>query len=172
MRRLMPVLLLPILVAACGGGAAPPPSGATSRLHVGFPPHGIVDTIVVDAVEPQPLHAAELVAPDGKVTAASYIDVTASPRYATGQWNAANPWPNSLAAENVAPGLIAGNAPAGAAFQSQEQLLATVSTADIPLPDPVAYRRDWQHYRIRLGFGTPPSVETRELAAPQPPPGS
>jgi hypothetical protein len=47
-----------------------------------------------------------------------------------------------------------------------------VSTASILLPDPVEYRRDWQGYRIRLGFGDPPgAVETRELPAPEPPPG-
>jgi hypothetical protein len=50
-------------------------------------------------------------------------------------------------------------------------LLAVVSTASIPLPDPVAYRRDWQKYRIRLRFGDPPQVETREIDAPAPPPG-
>jgi hypothetical protein len=46
-----------------------------------------------------------------------------------------------------------------------------VSTADIPLPDPVAYRRDWRKYRIRLTFGTlPGEIETHEIAAPEPPP--
>jgi hypothetical protein len=45
-----------------------------------------------------------------------------------------------------------------------------VSSASIRLPDPVAYRRDWQGYRIRLRFGGPPQVETREVAAPAPPP--
>jgi hypothetical protein len=60
---------------------------------------------------------------------------------------------------------------AGAALNSQQQLLATVSTAEIALPDPVAYRRDWARYRIRLTFGTPPGeVETRLLPAPPPPP--
>jgi hypothetical protein len=49
--------------------------------------------------------------------------------------------------------------------------LATVSTAEIALPDPVAYRRDWTNYHIRLTFGTPPGdVETSEIAAPEPPP--
>jgi hypothetical protein len=34
------------------------------------------------------------------------------------------------------------------------------------------YRRDWQHYRIRLDFGTPPgAVETQDVAAPPPPGG-
>ena len=53
-----------------------------------------------------------------------------------------------------------------------QQLLAMVSRADIPLPDPVAYRRDWRNWRIRLGFGTPPEeLQTFEIPAPEPPPG-
>ena len=56
-----------------------------------------------------------------------------------------------------------------------EQFAQLLSTAEIALPDPVAYRRDWTQYRIRLTFGTPPGgVETSEIAAPEPsapPPG-
>jgi len=71
----------------------------------------------------------------------------------------------------AAAALTTPNAQIGAALQGEVQLLATVSTAEIPLPDPVAYRRDWTNYRIRLTFGTPPGdVETREIAAPEPPP--
>ncbi|HEX6442374.1 MAG TPA: hypothetical protein VF007_09330, partial [Stellaceae bacterium] len=62
---------------------------------------------------------------------------------------------------------------ANATLRSQTRLLTTVSSATIPLPDPVAYRRDWTRYRLRLSFGTPPgAVETREIAAPEPPPNS
>ena len=64
------------------------------------------------------------------------------------------------------PGLKAG------ATGQRAVLLAMLSTASIPLPDEVEYRRDWRSYRIRLTFGDPPGeVETRELAAPEPPPG-
>lgn len=161
------------MVAGCGGGPPPAPSGTTAQLRAGFPARGIADTIVVDAIERLPLRAAELVAPNGTTTAASYIDVAASPRLATGQWNAGNPWQNALYGGSSAAALAMPHVEPGAALQSNEQLLATASTADIPLPDAVAYRRDWAHYRIRLSFGTPPGeVETRELAAPEPPPGS
>ena len=57
----------------------------------------------------------------------------------------------------------------GTAPLTQTRLLAIVSNATIQLPDPVAYRRDWRQYRIRLRFGDPPQVETREIAAPAPP---
>ena len=44
-----------------------------------------------------------------------------------------------------------------------------ISTASLPLPDPVDYRREWRNYRIRLDFGIPPDdTETRELPAPEP----
>ena len=55
-------------------------------------------------------------------------------------------------------------------MRSQVQLLANLSQAEIPLPDPIAYRRDWPNYRVRLTFGTPPgAIEAREIAAPEPP---
>jgi hypothetical protein len=50
------------------------------------------------------------------------------------------------------------------------ELLAMVSTASTPLPDEVAYRREWRSYRIFLGFGDlPGEVERRVLRAPEPP---
>jgi len=60
----------------------------------------------------------------------------------------------------------------GEAPQQRTVFLVIVSTASIPLPDPVEYRRDWRSYRVRLGFGDAPGeVETREVDAPEPPPG-
>src|SRR5438874_2483158 len=91
-------------------------------------------------------------------------------RAATGQWVANSPWETALAGTGAAA-LISPNAEANAALRGQVQVLAVLSQAEIPLPDPVAYRRDWATYRVRLTFGTPPSeLESRELAAPAPPP--
>jgi hypothetical protein len=51
------------------------------------------------------------------------------------------------------------------------KLLAMVSTASIPLPDEVAYRRECRSHRIFLSFGDlPGEVERRGLPAPEPPP--
>lgn len=172
MRRPLPVLLLVLLVllAACDA-APPPPPGPAVRVRALFPVGGIENVIVVDAVERLALREAALVAPDGALTPASYINAAATPRFATGQWTAANPWHDSVAPPNEIPALAVANGQASAALRSTEQVLAIVSTADIPLPDPVAYRRDWAHYHIRLSFGTPPGeVETRDIAAPAPPP--
>ena len=173
MRRVLPVLLSLCLIAGCTGGGAPPPDplGPTEGLRAGFLRGGVADTIAIDAIERLPLRAAVLVAPDGSAIAANNIDVADSPRFATGQWVAGDPWRNALSGSG--PGAALMPYDAGAALQGRQQLLATVSRAEIALPDPVAYRRDWRRYRIRLTFGTPPSeVVRREIAAPEPPPGS
>ncbi len=172
MRRVLPVLVPLLLIAGCEDGGAPPP-GPTAQLRAGFPRGGIADTIAIEAIERLPLRAAELLSPDGATTPASTIDVVASPSFAGGQRVAGDPWQSALSGSASAAALNWQHAEAGAAPQSREQLLATVSRAEIALPDPVVYRRDWGHYRIRLTFGTPPGeIETREIAAPEPPPGS
>ena len=171
MRRVLLVFLQLLLIAGCEGAGAPQP-GPTETLRASFPRGGVADAIAIEAIERLPLRAAVLIAPDGTQIPASDIDVADSPRFATGQWTAGDPWRNALSGGGSAAALMP-NSEAGAALQSQQQLLANVSTAEIVLPDPVTYRRDWRRYRIRLTFGTPPSeVETREIAAPEPPPGS
>ena len=170
MRRVLPVLLPLVLLAGCDGVPPPSPTGETAQLRVGFPPHGVVDTIVVNAIERLPLRTAELVAPDGTATPAASITSDAAANRAAGQWDATHQWHDPVTGDSAFAALTMPHIEAGAAMRSQGQLLAIVSTADIALPDPVAYRRDWQHYRVRLSFGTPPAGETREIAAPQPPP--
>ncbi|MGD9614121.1 MAG: hypothetical protein AB7H90_07640 [Alphaproteobacteria bacterium] len=148
-----------------------PPGPATPRaqLRVGF--GGLVDTIEVSAIERLPLREAALIAPDGTVVPASYVNVAANPRLATGQWSLSHRWDDPATPDNALAALALPNAQAGAALRSRQQLLAMVSRADIPLPDPVAYRRDWRDWRIRLTFGTPPGeVVTTEIPAPEPPP--
>lgn len=168
------VLSLLVLLAGCEGGGAPSPGpfGPTEELRVGFPKGGLADTIAIDAIERLPLRAAVLVAPDGTVAASGTIDIVDAPRFATGQWVAGDPWRNALAGSG-AGGVLLPHPETGAALQGQQRLLATVSRAEIALADPVTYRRDWRKYRIRLTFGTPPGeTETRNIAAPEPPPGS
>ena len=174
MRRVLRLLVPLLLIAGCDTGGSPSaPFGLNQQVRARFPRGGLVDTIAIDAVDRLPLRGAELVAADGTTTRASHIDVTASPVVATGQWVAGDPWRTGLAGGGSAAALTIPNVQAGAALQGQEQLLATVSMAEIALPDPVAYRRNWQKYKIRLTFGTPPGeIETRMIAAPEPLPGS
>ena len=139
------------------------------QIRADFPPGGIADQIEVTAVDRLALRGAELVAPDGHVTPALSINVNPTPTtgFSQGAWAApitsANYGVSSIGSNALTPNVV------GAAPQSQTTLLAMVSTASIQLPDPIAYRRDWQQYRIRLRLGDPPQNETREIAAPAPP---
>jgi hypothetical protein len=158
------------LLTACGPESGLPPL-PTDQIRARFPPGGVVDAIEVDAVDRLPLRTAELIAPNGQATPASWLHVDPSPSVTFYQKFTNSPYAgNTFGVGNIASGTpfpadIAG-APQGTA-----QLLAMVSTASIPLPDEVAYRRDWRSYRIFLSFGDAPGeIERRVLAAPEPPP--
>lgn len=164
------VLLILALVTACAdeSGLQPLP---IDRVHARFPVGGVADVIEIDAIDRLPLRSAELVAPDGEATPATYLHVEPSPGVTFYQRSFDSPVAGSafVIAERASgtpfPGDIAG-APQGGA-----RLLAMASTASIPLPDEVAYRRDWRSYRIFLSFGDlAGEVERRVLPAPEPPP--
>ncbi len=167
--RLVFCLAIVPLLAACGGqGPASPPGEETSA---SFPAGGIADVIAIDATDRLPLRQAELIAPDGHATLAASVTANPSPTEDFSQQSpiGANSGSqfgvSSIGSNALSPGVV------GGAPRTQTTLLAIVSSASIPLPDPVAYRRDWQKYRIILRFGTPPDqVETREIPAPAPPP--
>jgi hypothetical protein len=159
-----------VLFLAVGGCAEGPPAALpTEEVTAGFPAHGIADTIVVNATDRQALHQVELVAPDGSATPAADISVTPSPTVASSQQVANDPYGGNLFGVGNVNTPAALGLPAGGATQTQTQLSLMVSTADIPLPDAVAYRRGWTGYRIRLVFGIPPNTVTRDIPAPAPP---
>jgi hypothetical protein len=170
--RIFASLLTMLVLAACGGGE-PPSALPADQVRASFPPGGIANQIELDIVDRLPLRSAELVAPDGRATPAESVTANPAPTetpsqpFPTAPYAANQLGVSSIGSNALAPGMV------GAAPQTQTTLLAVVSTASIPLPDPVAYRRDWAKYRIRLHFGNPPDqVETRDIAAPEPPPGS
>ena len=109
---------------------------------------------------------------DGQATAASYLHVSDDPGVTYYQRFFISPYVgNAMGIGNLAVGpsvsLEFGGAPQGSI-----RLLAMVSTASIPLPDEIAYRRDWRSYRIFLSFGDlAGEVERQVLPAPEPPPG-
>jgi hypothetical protein len=156
-----------VLLTACGpeGGLPPLPS---DQVRARFPPGGVVDSIEIDALDRLPLRTAELVAPDGRATPASYLHVTPSPSVAFYQRRIDTPFEgNFFTVDNLAPvpAIVAG-APLGGA-----ELLTMSSIASIPLPDEIEYRRDWRGYRIFLSFGDiAGEVVRRVLPAPEPPP--
>jgi hypothetical protein len=168
-RRSVLSILSFVLLAACGDNdPAPVPS---DQVRASFPPGGVVDVIEVDTVNHLPLRSAALIAPDGQVTQASYLAVNPSPSATSYLALPTSPY----AATAIGVGnLTAGMTPtvSGGSPQQQVTLQTVVSTASLPLPDPVDYRREWQNYRIRLDFGIAPGdTETRELPAPEPPVG-
>ena len=170
MHRLLEILVIALL-AACTDDGSPPFAGDQTRVR--FPAGGVVDVIEVDAVNRLPLRKAELIAPDGLTTPASYLNVNPAPGVTSSQGLPNGPYAgNALGVGNIAAGdplpALIGGAP-----QQRTAFLAMVSNATIPLPDPVEYRRAWQSYRLRLTFGDPlGDVETKELDAPEPPPGA
>jgi hypothetical protein len=166
--RYKPILLGLLLLAACTD--APQPAVLQQGAQASFPPGGVVNVIRVDALDALPLRAAELVAPDGTATPASALDVDKNPQTLGGQ-NAANDlWRSSILGGNGISQVPGGRI--DPTVRSQNTTLLMVSTADIPLPDPVAYRREWEKYRVRLSFGAGGAqLDVREIAAPQPPPG-
>jgi hypothetical protein len=168
--RAVACLLTLVLLAACADDSGQP-SLPTDQVRVRFRPGGVVNAIEVDAINRLPLRSVELIAPDGEATPASYLNASPSPSVTYYQRFSNGPYAgNAFGVGNIASGMPfpgeIGGAPQGSA-----QLLATVSTASIPLPDEIEYRRDWRSYRIFLSFGDLPSeVERRVLPAPEPPP--
>ena len=160
-------LLTLALVAACApeSGLTPLP---TDQVRARFPPGGVVNSIEIDAIDRLPLRTAELVAPDGQATPASYLHVSASPSVTFYQRQIETPYEGNFSGIGTVapvPAVVSG------APQGDAQLLAMVSTASIPLPDEIEYRRDWRSYRIFLSFGDlAGEVERRVLPAPEPPP--
>jgi hypothetical protein len=170
------VCLLPlVLLAACSdveSGLAPLPN---DRVRVRFPPGGVVAAIEVDAVDRLPLRSAELIAPDGEATPAIYLHVDPTPSLSFDQrFVGGGPYTgNAIGASNVASSYVPFPADLSGAPQARAQLLTMFSIASIPLPDEVAYRRDWRSYRIFLSFGdVAGEVERRVLPAPEPPPNA
>ncbi len=165
--RAVAFLLTLALAASCSPESGLPPL-PTDQVHARFPPGGVVNSIEIDAVDRLPLRTAELVSPDGQATPASYLHVNSSPSVTFYQRQIDTPYEgNIFGIHSVAQvTAVATGAPQGDA-----QLLAMVSTASIPLPDEIEYRRDWRSYRIFLSFGDlAGEVERRVLPAPEPPP--
>ena len=166
MRRLL--LILPSMFCLASCVDAPPPTPLPGpHVTIGFPPGSVVNVIKIEVVDNQPLRAAALVMPDGKVIPASGLDVQRNVQNNSGQYAADGVWHNAPLADS-SPTLP--NVNSNATYLSRDTLLLMTANAEIALPDPVLYRRDWQHYKIRLTFGGSSAPDIRELAAPAPPP--
>jgi hypothetical protein len=169
--RVAACLLTGFLLAACGGDAGLPPL-PTDQVRARFPAGGVVNAIEVDAIDRLPLRSAELIAPDGTATPASWLSVNPSPSVISYQRFTNSPYAGNLfGVGSIAPGTPLPANISGVP-QGSARLLAIISAALISLPDEIEYRRDWQSYRIFLSFGDlAGEVERRVLPAPEPPPG-
>jgi hypothetical protein len=146
------VILLLADCAASGTGPADPELAAPSgEITARFQPGGLSDVVVVHAVDRLPLRSASLVGPNDARVPAYSLDVATSPLV------------------GVAPGLDSMMTTPGAP-RPRTRIGTMVSTALIQLPDPVAYGRSWQDWRVVLRFGDPGSDDRdMVLAAPRPP---
>jgi hypothetical protein len=169
MRRLL--LTVPALLALTACNDAPPPQSLLQQqVKVSFPPGAVINVIRVDALDSLPLREAALVAPDGTATAASFLNVDATPQRMNGETTAGDPWRNSLLGNNGVPP-FPNSSTLNPSPTSRERLLLMVSRAEIPLPDPVVYRRDWSKYVVRVSFDQGGGqLDTRDIPAPVPPP--
>ena len=160
------ILILALLVGCSVESGLPPV--ATDRVQARFPPGGVVNAIEIDAVNRLPLRTAELVAPDGEATPANYLHVNPSPGVTFYQRQIDDPYEGGISGIHnftPVPAIVTGSP------QGDVRLLAMVSTASIPVPDEIAYQRDWRSYRIFLSFGdVAGEVERVVLPAPEPPP--
>jgi hypothetical protein len=167
MRRLWIILPCLMALAACTGDAPPPEGPPLPSMRASFPRGGLANVIQINALDQLPLRTAELVAPDGSTTPSSGVDVEANPATLAGRHALNDPWRSSgIAPNGLNP---APNATADPTVYSMHQLLLMASSAQIPLPDPVAYSQGWQNYKIRLGFAAAENkLDIREIPAPEP----
>lgn len=168
MRRRLPgyvalALMTPVL-AACiderGGDAGQQPNTAVAR----FIPGEDVTIILVTVNDRRALRAAELVGPGGAVIAADSVDANRIAAYRQ---------PLSRQSIGVGVGGTGVAQPLGGlgSFAAGSQTFGAsqiYSTAEIRLPDPDSYARDWRLWRVRLRIGDPPDPTTLTLPAPQP----
>jgi hypothetical protein len=164
------IYLFSLLLTACAGSG--PAALPNNQIRADFPLRGVANQIEITAVDRLPLRSAELVSPDGHTTPALSVAANPAPtntlsaEFASGVGSGPSYGVSSIGSNALTPNVV------GAGPVTETKLLAIISTASIALPDPVAYRRDWQRYRIRLTLGTPPQTETREIVAPAPPPAA
>lgn len=164
-------LLIIGLLAACADESGLP-ALPNDQVRAYFRSGGVVNAIEVDAVNRLPLRSAELVAPDGQATPASYLHVNSDPGVTFYQRYFNTPYVgNAAGIGSLVTGSPLMTDIGSGTPQGDIRLLAMVSTASIPLPDEIAYRRDWRSYRIFLSFGDlSREIERRVLPAPEPPP--
>src|SRR5262249_47293876 len=150
MRGVATILMI-VLCAACADGGLPPLAG--DQVPVRFPPRSVGGVIEGDSINPPPLRKVEVLPPPRQAPPAPFFNVHPSLSVTSRQGLPNGPYAgDAFGVGNIAAGIPPSALSAGAP-QQRAAFLAMISTASIPLPDPVEYRRDWRSYRVRLSFG-------------------
>lgn len=169
MKHGLSLLLSGLLLAACAGDRGDEPAFRTP-VTAGFAA-GETDIVEVRVTDEQPVEVAELVGPDGRVYVAHQIlrDRLVEERGGV--------VPNVGIGVGVAGGSrsrigtsIGLGFPLGG-FGGGADEAEVLSRARIRVDDMVAYRADWQDWKVRIQFGTPEAgLRFMEVPAPAPPP--
>lgn len=163
MRRFLSTLALLVLAACSGDDSEGIHQTAAARFDA-----TAADRIEVTVEDPQPVETAELVAPDGTLTAAYQIDrskVTervydAAPSVGVGVFGGSSGGIGTSVGIGF-PIFGGSSAPRDAVIDSR---------ALIQVPDMAEYRRRWQDYRVRVHLGTnEANRRVMEIPAPRPP---
>jgi hypothetical protein len=145
-----------LLATACTSAAGPVAESAPAGIVARFQPGGAQDVIEVSLRGRIGAHSVALVGPDGATEPAYRIDVQPARRSR-----------REFGALPASPAPIFGipGAPSSTTLESE-----IVTTAFVRVPDVIEYRRSWQAYRIRVGFGAAPGAP-EPVTVGAPPPG-
>ncbi len=149
-----------------GGSSTTPPPRSISVSYVDSDSTPAVAAVVS---HPQPLASMELVAPDGRSAAAAQIE-RGPPRSSS----------STGLRPSVGVGVFGGSGGGGMGTglglgvplgggASPPPASGHDARARVVIPDPAAYRRDWQNTLVRLRFGSAPEpVTIADIPAPPP----
>jgi hypothetical protein len=168
------ILISALLTASCTGNSG-------SRTYEAAPANPAVtsfsaseqDTVKVQVTDPQPVTRVELAAPDGRVFLAHQIDrerltrqgggYYGQPTIGVGVGGGSCSWNDGGVGVGFGFGF-----PLGDAREPDYGPGGVASTALVHVPDMVAYRAQWQQWKVRIYLGEGAGERMIEVAAPQP----
>lgn len=153
-------------LAACSGDATKTSVGTSpSSISVSYVDSDSIPAVAVVVTHVQPVISIELVAPDGRALTAPQIErdvargtSSPSPSVGVGVFGGSG----GGFGTGIGLGFPLGGSP-------PPSVTGNRARARIVIPDPAAYRSDWQRYVVRLRFGTAPeTVTVADVPAPPP----
>ncbi len=156
------------LFGCSGTGGDSSTTAAPRSISVSYVGSDSTPAVAAVVSHPQPLVSMELVAPDGSSVAASQIERDAPRSSSTGLRPSVGVGVfGGSGGGGMGTGLGLGFPLGGGA--SPPPTTGHGARARVAIPDPGAYRRDWQSTLVRLRFGTAPEpVTVADIPAPPP----